>query len=73
MHPPLMHACMHGCGWWQTRCRAIAVPQLGHMPQEDFPEAIHEVIAKWLRGETDTWSIRSTTDMRMTKKGAVNN
>lgn len=41
------------------------------MPQEDYPEAIHDIMMKWLSGETDKWAIRSTGTLRMTKKGVV--
>jgi len=47
-----------------------AAAKLGHMPQEDFAEAIHQdAMLPWLRGDTDAWS--SGKQLKMTKKGAV--
>lgn len=45
--------------------------QLGHCPQEDFAEAVHEVMLPWLTGESDKEVMQSQKLMRMTKKGAV--
>ena len=46
--------------------------QLGHMPQEDFPEALHEVVSKFLSGESDKWDSKAlAASLRMTKKGIV--
>lgn len=42
-------------------------PQLGHMPQEDFPDALHEAMTKWLSGETDAWTTGKA--LKMTKYG----
>ncbi len=45
--------------------------QLGHMPQEDYPEAVHEMMLPWLRGETDNFDPKMQSQLRMTKKGVV--
>ena len=40
------------------------------MPQEDYAEALHEAMAKFLAGGgADTWSRSST--LKMTKKGVI--
>ncbi len=46
-----------------------AAARLGHMPQEDFAEAVHESMAAWVRGESDIWTPGKL--MKMTKKGGV--
>ncbi|GIL86908.1 hypothetical protein Vretimale_15552 [Volvox reticuliferus] len=50
------------------KCLTLAA-KLGHMPQEDYPEALHESMIKWLRGETDA-DIKQGV-LKMTKKGIV--
>jgi hypothetical protein len=45
--------------------------KLGHMPQEDFAEAVHDAMLPWLTGESDAWDSGMQRIMRMTKKGAV--
>jgi hypothetical protein len=57
-------------------CIALHPPaaqvQLGHMPQEDFAEALHDSMLPWLAGESDAWdSGKMMKVMKMTKKGAV--
>jgi hypothetical protein len=47
------------------------VLQLGHMPQEDYPEAIQDTIELFLLGETDAWEPGRVVSARMTKKGVV--
>jgi hypothetical protein len=47
----------------------LAARQLGHMPQEDYGEALQEAMLGWLSGESDAW--QSGRQMRMTKKGMV--
>ncbi|PNH00389.1 hypothetical protein TSOC_013784, partial [Tetrabaena socialis] len=48
------------------KCLTMAA-KLGHMPQEDYPEALHEPMLKWLAGETGK-DIKVGT-LRMTKYG----
>lgn len=55
----------------RTNMKALTVAaKLGHMPQEDFAEALHtDAVLPWLQGDTDQWS--SGKAMKMTKRGAV--
>ncbi|GFH13758.1 Slu7 domain-containing protein [Haematococcus lacustris] len=46
-----------------------AAAKLGHCPQEDFAEALHETMLPWLAGTTDEWTSGKT--MKMTKYGGV--
>ncbi|GLC38917.1 hypothetical protein PLESTB_000461300 [Pleodorina starrii] len=50
------------------KCLTLAA-KLGHMPQEDYPEALHEPMVRWLRGETDS-DIKQGA-LKMTKYGVV--
>lgn len=34
------------------------------MPQEDFPEAVHEVMLPFLRGDTDTWDAKQQAALK---------
>lgn len=49
------HCHLHCCTWV--------------VPQEDYPEALHEPLLKWLRGETDV-DIKQGM-LRMTKYGIM--
>lgn len=42
--------------------------QLGHMPQEDFADAVHDSMLPWLEGATDEW--KSGQRARMRNSGA---
>ncbi|KXZ44230.1 hypothetical protein GPECTOR_70g460 [Gonium pectorale] len=54
----------------RTNMKALTLAaKLGHMPQEDYPEALHEPMIKWLRGETDT-DIKQG-QLKMTKYGVM--
>jgi len=54
----------------RTNMKVISSPaKLGHCPQEDYPEAVHESMLPWLAGETDEW--KSGRIMKMTKRGGV--
>lgn len=46
-----------------------AVLQLGHCPQEDYPEAIQDTLEAFLAGETDSWPMGKVVASKMTKKG----
>lgn len=46
---------------------ASVAAKLGHMPQEDYPEAIQDTIMAWLKGETDTWEVKSDTSLKLSK------
>lgn len=46
--------------------------QLGHCPQEDYPEAIQDTLESWLTGETDSWEPGKVVASKMTKRGVVN-
>lgn len=45
--------------------------QLGHVPQEDYPEAIQDTLEAFLRGETDSWPMGKVVASKMTKRGVV--
>jgi hypothetical protein len=45
--------------------------QLGHQPQEDYPEAIQATLEAFLAGETDSWPMGKVVASKMTKKGVV--
>lgn len=44
--------------------------QLGHQPQEDYPEAIQDTLEAFLAGETDSWPMGKVVASRLTKKDA---
>jgi hypothetical protein len=44
-----------------------AVLQLGHCPQEDYPEAIQDTLEAFLVGETDSWPMGKVVASRMNK------
>lgn len=46
-------------------------PQLGHMPQEDYPEAIQETLELFLSGQTDNWEPGRVVAAKMTKAGPL--
>lgn len=48
-----------------------AVLQLGHCPQEDYPEAIQGTLEAFLVGETDSWPMGKVVASKMTKKGLM--
>ncbi|MEW5309692.1 MAG: hypothetical protein WDW38_001558 [Sanguina aurantia] len=49
-----------------------ATAKLGHMPQEDYPSAIQDIIEDFLVGKTDAFDLATAkTVMRMSKKGLV--
>lgn len=48
---------------------ATSLLQLGHMPQEDYPEALHSIMLAFLSGESDQWA--PGKQVKMTKKGMV--
>ncbi|MEW5303240.1 MAG: hypothetical protein WDW36_005948 [Sanguina aurantia] len=49
-----------------------ATAKLGHMPQEDYPSAIQDIIEDFLVGKTDAFDLTTAkTVMRMSKKGLV--
>lgn len=52
-------------------CCAVFVLQLGHQPQEDYPEAIQDTLEAFLAGETDSWPMGKVVASKMTKKGVV--
>lgn len=39
------------------------------MPQEDYPEALHNIMLAFLSGESDQWA--PGKQVKMTKKGMV--
>lgn len=45
--------------------------QLGHCPQEDYPEAIQATLEAFLIGETDSWPMGKVVASKMTKRGVV--
>lgn len=54
----------------RTNMKCLTMPaKLGHMPQEDFAEELHNSMRMWLAGETDV-EIKQGT-LRMTKYGVV--
>ncbi|PNW85621.1 hypothetical protein CHLRE_03g195200v5 [Chlamydomonas reinhardtii] len=56
----------------RTNMKALTVAaKLGHMPQEDFPESMHESVMKWLSGETDADGPIKQKALKMTKYGVV--
>ncbi|KAG2498156.1 hypothetical protein HYH03_003913 [Edaphochlamys debaryana] len=57
----------------RTNMKALtAAAKLGHMPQEDYPEALQENMVKWLQGETDKdVQLKNLAVLKMTKKGVV--
>lgn len=56
----------------RTNMKMLSVAvKLGHMPQEDYPEAVHEMMVPWLTGETDSFDPKMQTQLRMTKKGVT--
>eukprot|EP00775_Hariotina_reticulata_P012653 gene12653-12780_t len=56
----------------RTNMRLVtATAKLGHMPQEDYAEAIQDTIELFLLGETDAWEPGRVVSARMTKKGVV--
>ncbi|WIA12811.1 hypothetical protein OEZ85_006441 [Tetradesmus obliquus] len=55
----------------RTTMRLVtATAKLGHMPQEDYPEAIQDALESFLTGETDSWPPGQVV-AKMTKKGVV--
>ncbi len=52
----------------RTNMRTTTIAaKLGHMPQEDFPDALHEPLISFLRGEEPKTS--RLPMMKMTKRG----
>lgn len=49
----------------------LVVLQLGHQPQEDYPEAIQGTLEAFLAGETDSWPMGKVVASKMTKRGVV--
>lgn len=45
--------------------------QLGHCPQEDYPEAIQDTLEDWLAGTTDNWEPGKVVASKMTKRGII--
>lgn len=41
------------------------------MPQEDFPEAIQEILELFLSGQTDSWEAGRVVPANMTKAGLM--
>lgn len=53
-------------------CRVwVCASQLGHCPQEDYPEAIQDTLEAFLQGETDSWPMGKVVASKMTKRGVV--
>lgn len=46
---------------------ALSCTQLGHAPQEDYPEAIQETLEAFLAGETDSWPMGKVVQSKMSK------
>jgi hypothetical protein len=57
----LLHIVLFCCLWLCL--------QLGHMPQEDYPEALHDIMLAFLTGESDDWA--PGKQVKMTKKGMM--
>eukprot|EP00195_Chlamydomonas_chlamydogama_P017034 CAMPEP_0202894956 /NCGR_PEP_ID=MMETSP1392-20130828/4247_1 /ASSEMBLY_ACC=CAM_ASM_000868 /TAXON_ID=225041 /ORGANISM="Chlamydomonas chlamydogama, Strain SAG 11-48b" /LENGTH=374 /DNA_ID=CAMNT_0049579815 /DNA_START=22 /DNA_END=1146 /DNA_ORIENTATION=- len=56
----------------RTNMKAMsASAKLGHMPQEDYAEALHDSILLFLTGSPDDWLKAQSKSLKMTKKGAV--
>ena len=40
---------------FQVRLARLCPLQVGHMPQEDYPEVLHDCMMLWLNGSPDDW------------------
>ena len=45
--------------------------QIGHMPQEDYPEVLHDSVMLWLSGSPEDWTKVQNKSYKMSKKGMV--
>lgn len=58
----------------RTNMKAMSIgAKMGHMPQEDYPEALHDQVKLFLSGTPEEWSRVQAKNYKMTKKGMVQN
>ncbi|GAX76419.1 hypothetical protein CEUSTIGMA_g3864.t1 [Chlamydomonas eustigma] len=56
----------------RTNMKAMSIAaKVGHMPQEDYAEVLHEQLMLFLNGSPEDWTRAQSRSYKMTKKGLI--